>query len=57
MSDEERSGVELRDRSAIGGVPTQHLSRYWTSLDRGWQAIFLSAVLVLAVGFGLPVPW
>lgn len=57
MSTEECPEAEPRESSPTHYVPFQYLQIYWTSLDRGWQAVCLSAVLVLAVVFGLPIPW
>ncbi|SEH47949.1 hypothetical protein SAMN05192561_102346 [Halopenitus malekzadehii] len=40
------------------GSATERAIRWWTGLDRGWQAMCVSFVLVAAiVGIDLPIPW
>ena len=57
MSNEERRGADPHGPSPNRGTLVRDLYRRWASLDRGWQAICLSSVLVLAVAIGLPIPW
>jgi hypothetical protein len=39
------------------GILIQRLRQYWASLERGWQAICFATVLVLAISFGVSIPW
>ncbi|SHL61982.1 hypothetical protein SAMN05444342_4275 [Haladaptatus paucihalophilus DX253] len=57
MSNEGHRKAEPQESTQRSDKPLGSLRHYWTSLDRGWQAICLSSVLVLAVGLGLPIPW
>lgn len=57
MSDEQHQEADSYGQPLSRDTSMADLLQYWISLDRGWQAICLSAVLVLAVGFGLPIPW
>jgi len=49
-------GTEARSAGAAGRSPAALYDR-WRSLDRGWRAIAVSAVVVLAVVAGVPIPW
>lgn len=57
MSPEAGPDTEPHESSSLFHAPLTYLYRRWRALDRGWQAVSLSAVLVLAVGLGLPIPW
>lgn len=57
MSNEQHQGSESHESSVEVDGSIAGLYQAWTALDRGWQAICFSSVLVLAVGVGLPIPW
>jgi len=37
--------------------PSETLLRWWTSLENDWQAVCLGLILLLAVSFGVSIPW
>lgn len=43
---------DSRVESAVGRVQF-----YWSALDRGWKAVLLGFVFLIAVALDVPVPW
>ncbi|WP_423744975.1 hypothetical protein V5735_02805 (plasmid) [Haladaptatus sp. SPP-AMP-3] len=37
--------------------PSEHLWRWWTSLENDWQAVCLGLLLLVAVSLGVSIPW
>lgn len=57
MRGERTSGAQAGETAGSEVSLFETVSVLWTSLDRGWQAVCLSFVLVVGTVLGLPIPW